>query len=391
MTRDLRIISFALMLWGIGEGLFIYFHPLYLSQLGADPIQIGGILGLSGIALAITHLPAGALSDTFDRKTILVAAWAAGMLSCFIMFLASSLPIFIAGWVLYSFSGFVLAPMSSYVTSARGTWSVARALTTTNAFYSLGTIAGPLLGGQLAGLLGLRAIYGIATAIFFFSTILVMMLHSQPIDAPIDGPRYRNLLTNKSLGLFLLLSFLSLFAMYFSWPLLPIFLQKERNVSLDLIGLFGSFNAIGMALMGFSLGRLNPRAGLAIVQVLVGASVLLAWKGLGTIWFAMAYLLAAGFRTARSLISAQVENLVRRTEIGLAYGLAETVGAIVYMIASPIAGVFYRLRPDLPFIISLGMILLALILFLRLSPRGLSVIQPAKSEYRRSQIERSNR
>lgn len=381
MSRDLRIISFALMLWGIGEGLFIYFHPLYLNQLGADPVQIGGILGLSGVALAITHLPAGALSDTIDRKTILVAAWAGGMLASLMMFLAPSLPLFITGWVLYSFSGFVMAPMSSYITSARGEWTVTRALTTANAFYSLGAIAGPLVGGQLAELLGLRAIYGIAAAIFLLSTLLVMTLHSQAIETSIDGPRYRNLLSNKSLGLFLLLAFLSLFAMYLSWPLLPVFLQEERNVSVSLVGLFGSFNAIGMVLLSFSLGRLNPRTGMAVAQALVGGSVLLIWKGLGTTWFAMGYLLAAGYRTARSLVSAQVEILVRRTEIGLAYGFAETVSAIVYMIASPIAGVFYRLRPDLPFVVSLGLILLALILFLRFNPRSRSATRSAEYEY----------
>jgi hypothetical protein len=43
MKRDLILIGTAMFAWGVGEGLFIYFQPIYLEQLGADPIMIGTI------------------------------------------------------------------------------------------------------------------------------------------------------------------------------------------------------------------------------------------------------------------------------------------------------------------------------------------------------------
>ena len=43
----------SMMVWGIGEGMFYIFQPLYLQQFGADPLMIGGILGGLGLAMTV--------------------------------------------------------------------------------------------------------------------------------------------------------------------------------------------------------------------------------------------------------------------------------------------------------------------------------------------------
>jgi len=75
MIRDLILVSLSLMIWGIGEGMFLFFQPLYLQQLGADPILIGTIIGMVGIAMTISHLPAGYLADRIGRRPLILAAW----------------------------------------------------------------------------------------------------------------------------------------------------------------------------------------------------------------------------------------------------------------------------------------------------------------------------
>ena len=90
---------------------------------------------------------------------------------------------------MYSFTGFMLAPLSSYVTAVRGSWSVARALTTTNALFALGSIIGPLLGGTLGEKLGLRNIYGIASGLFLIS--------AWPSETKIPPPKLRTSLAVK--------------------------------------------------------------------------------------------------------------------------------------------------------------------------------------------------
>jgi len=67
MNRDLRLVALSMSIWGVGEGMFFYFQPLYIQQLGADPVQIGAILGAAGLAAAVALIPAGALADAIGR------------------------------------------------------------------------------------------------------------------------------------------------------------------------------------------------------------------------------------------------------------------------------------------------------------------------------------
>ncbi len=98
MSRDLVLIAFALITWGLGEGMFYFFQPLYLQELGADPLKIGSILGLVGLATMLAYLPAGYLSDRIGRRPLICLAWIIGAIATGLMALAKSLPVFVAGW-----------------------------------------------------------------------------------------------------------------------------------------------------------------------------------------------------------------------------------------------------------------------------------------------------
>ena len=43
MNSSLVLILLSLVTWGIGEGIFMLFVPLYLQELGANPLMIGSI------------------------------------------------------------------------------------------------------------------------------------------------------------------------------------------------------------------------------------------------------------------------------------------------------------------------------------------------------------
>jgi hypothetical protein len=106
-----------------------------------------------------------------------------------------------------------------------------------------------------------------------------------------------------------------------------------------------------------------------ISQLLVGASTLLLWLGTGIPLFALGYFLAGGFRITRSLTVAQAEGLVSRANLGLVYGISETVMGLIYIIAPPVAGFLYGITPALPFPVSLGIIGVSLFLTTRFLPR----------------------
>lgn len=73
MTPPVLMVGVALFTWGIGEGMFIYFAPLYMQQFGASPIWIGSILGGYGFVMMCAHIPAGLLSDIYALSLFLIA------------------------------------------------------------------------------------------------------------------------------------------------------------------------------------------------------------------------------------------------------------------------------------------------------------------------------
>ena len=129
MNQSLMWLGVALFTWGIGEGMFVIFQPIYLKQLGAGPQNIGWILGAAGLMMALVPIPAGHLSDLWGRKQLLIAAWLCGALAGLIMALANTLFVFVIGILLYGVTLFVVSPLDSYLTAARGSWSVGRAIT----------------------------------------------------------------------------------------------------------------------------------------------------------------------------------------------------------------------------------------------------------------------
>jgi len=117
------------------------------------------------------------------------------------MALATSLPIFIAGLFLYGFTMFVMSPLNSYITVARGRLSVGRAITLISASYNLGMVLGPWLGGQVGQQFGLRQNYIIAGFVLIISTLIVLFLHAQPIERASHSESANGWLRDRATGI----------------------------------------------------------------------------------------------------------------------------------------------------------------------------------------------
>jgi DHA1 family multidrug resistance protein-like MFS transporter len=247
---------------------------------------------------------------------------------------------------------------------------VGRALTTISASFNGGAILGPVAGGLLAEAFGLRMVYGFAASLFIISTALILFLQDQPVEPHDDGHRYRALLHNAALGRLLLVVFVGVTAMYLSWPLTPVYLQSQRGLTVSQIGALGSVNALGIVLLNLTLGRAKPRLGIIASQGIVAVSVLFLWRGMGLPWLGLGYLLAGGFRTARSLMSALIEQIVLPSQMGLAFGLMETLSGVGLAVAPVLAGLLYARQPAAPYPVSLLLLAGSVVLFFLLVPSG---------------------
>lgn len=374
MNRNLFFIAIALLLWGFGEGMFFNFVPIRLeNEFLLDKQQIGFALGVFGFFMAITHIPGGHLADRIGRRPLLIAAWMFGVVSTLLMGIAKSLPIYSAGLFLYGVTAFVASPLGSYVTAARGKWSVGTVLSLTTATFSLGMALGPVTGGWIAEQYGMDVSYLIAFGIFVFSTLCILFIQPQPLDKhDLEAPPAR-LWTNKRFIGFVLIYAFAVFAMYLAQPLTPNFLKGVRELSFSETGWVFSAGALGNSLLALIISRFNPRNGFLYAQALVALFAVLIWQGTGLPAFMFGYFLMGGFRAARPMAMAQVRDLVHDSQMGITYGTMETVSAIIFIIAPPIAGFIFERDPFVVYPIVIGLIAISIVIGYLFSPRKSSI------------------
>jgi len=368
MKRDLLLIAISMFAWGLGEGMFLYFQPIYLEQLGADPVAIGSILGGFGLAMTISHIPAGYLADRFGRKPLLVAAWVLGTLATWTMAFAGTLAVFVAGLLLYGITLFVMSPLQSYVAAARGKLSVGRAITLISAGFNLGAVIGPWLGGRIGDQLGIRQTYFIAGSIFIASTFILLFIRPQPVEGKTASGRDRGWISSPRYMVYMGVIFVAIFATYLPQPLTPNYLSNQGGLNLSQVGSLYSVASVGVVVLNLVLGALPARIGFLLGQAAVGIFSLLLWSGTGLAWYLPAFLLLGGFRTAKALGMAQVRELAPSERMGLAFGLSETVAAAAVVLAPLLAGYLYSLNPRAMYPLAGSLILISLVVSAVFSP-----------------------
>ena len=370
MNPNLISVAIALFLWGIGEGMFFGFAPIYLkNQFLLDEQSIGVVLGIFGFSMALTLIPGGHLADRVGRRPMLIIAWLIGLVTTVIMGASLSLPIYLIGFFGYGLTAFVSSPLSSYVTAGRGEWSVGTALSLTTATFNLGMALGPMTGGWIGEHFGMRASYWVAAGIFIISDIFIFLIKDQPLDLHNPESPPPNLFSNRRFTNFLFVIAFAVFGMYIAQPLTPNFLSGERGLSLSRMGFILTAGALGNSLMALAFSRVKPRQGFLFTQGLVALFALLIWRGNELPIFMLGYFLLGGFRAARPMALAQARELIHDSQMGLMYGTIETVNSIIFIITPPLAGFLYERGPALVYPIAIGLIAASIVVSYLFSPR----------------------
>jgi MFS family permease len=359
--RDLAIVVMSTFIWGLGEGLFIFFLPLTLQKWDTDAVQIGAVLSMIGVTMAVVQVPAGYFSDRFGTRPLIFASLLLGVTSAIVMAAARSLPFFVAGLLAYGCTSFISAPMNSYVTSLRGSWTVQRAVTFRAAAFQVGAILGPILGGWIANTAGLSIVFRYSAGLFLAST-LVMTLAKHPVESEhqeasihLVSP-FANL---RFLGL-LAVVFFTIIAISVPQQLTSLYLQNVHHISIQQLGTMGTIASIGTAIIMFALGNLRVSTGMLIGQLLLAGFALLMWRGQGTIAYFTGYFFVGGYQLYRSMALAFSRSLVKVGDTGLAYGLVETGNALAVVVAPLAAGFLYNYRPEAVYIASLGALVITI-------------------------------
>jgi MFS family permease len=373
LNRNLPFIASALLLWGFGEGLFFNFIPIYLAnQFLLSEYQVGVVLGAFGLSMAITHIPAGRLADRFGRRPLLIIAWLLGLLAALVMGAALSLPLFLIGLFAYGLTAFVASPLSSYVTAARGNWQISTALSLTTATFAMGSVLGPVTGGWIGDHYGIRMSFLVAAAVFVLSNLAMFLIEAQPIDHHDPEAPPPNLRHNRPFMVWMGVLTFAIFSMYLAQPLTPNFLTAVRGLSLSTTGIIFTAGALGNSLVAMMFSRIEPRRGYVLSQMLVVLFAMFIWKGASLPVFALGYFLLGGFRAGRPLAQAQARALVHDSQMGLTYGIMETISSVIFILTPPLAGVLFEYDPTIVYPLAVGLIFISILVSYRFSPQQVS-------------------
>jgi MFS family permease len=161
--------------------LLLPFLPLYVEQLGVH--DQAAIVQWSGIAYGITFLGAGVMApiwgrfaDLYGRKLILIRA-SLGMTLCMSLIgLAQNIEqlvaLRLAAGVLGGYASGAVVLVATQTPKDRSAW----ALGTLSTGMMAGALLGPLIGGTLPGLIGVRQTFFLAGAAIFVAFILTIVL-----------------------------------------------------------------------------------------------------------------------------------------------------------------------------------------------------------------------
>ena len=219
----------------------------------------------------------------------------------------------------------------------------------------------PALGGLVADLLSLRAIFFVGAgltviAVGFYSTITPRPVkrHSGP---PIT---YRSTLRQRSILLICLLEMATLFTLTLGVTLAPNFLQDVHGVGTGTIGVLGSISAAGSIGLFVIISRVQrfhqPLLAIALSIAAVGGSLALLVVGQSLPLYALSYLLRGGYTVAWSLFAAALGDIASDRFRGRAFALGEIMGGAGYAFAPFAAGWLYEIKPVTPLIVGVIMV-----------------------------------
>ncbi len=271
--RNLWVCLFGSFTTIVGMTLLLPFLPLYVEQLGVtDP---AAIVQWSGIAFGATFLSAalvaplwGQLADRYGRKLMLVRASLGMAVAMSLIGLADNvwhlvLLRLLAG-LLGGYASGSMVLVATQTPKDRSGW----ALGTLSSGIMAGNLTGPLIGGVLPPLIGIRATFFCAGAVIFLSflaTVFLIKEEKRPRrarEAARGGwasiPNKRPVVAMLITGMLLLLANMSI------EPIITVYVAQlvHRADQVTLVsGVVMSAAALGSILSASRLGRLADRVG----------------------------------------------------------------------------------------------------------------------------------
>jgi DHA1 family multidrug resistance protein-like MFS transporter len=170
-----------------GFTLVMPFLPLYIAELGTTDVGeialwTGLILGATPTVTAISAPLWGRVGDKYGTKLLVIRSLTAFILTKAAMaFVTAPWQLFALRALLGVFAGYGALTMSMAAQSAPRD-RMAQAIGTVQTGHRLGPAIGPVIGGLLAPLVGLRNAFLVAALFYVAAMLLIIVVYREPLD-----------------------------------------------------------------------------------------------------------------------------------------------------------------------------------------------------------------
>ena len=310
--------------------------PLFARELGAGPALVGFVMGASTLTGIVVKLPAGALSDVFGRRLLLLAGALVFATLPFTYLAVSTLAVLIVLRFAHGSATAIFGPVASASVSDiapdtnRGAW-----LSTYSTAQGAGQAVGPILAGYLivagrydlafltAGLIGLAVPFMVAR--WRWPSPPSARAPWQQFKrgvAEVGRDRLVLVTSGAQAAQFVLNGMLNAF--------LPLYGREVLGLTASELGwLFGVQTLTTLTvrpLVGIVSDRVGRRCAIVTGLTVCGAAVLLisvATNLTSIVPAVLAY--AAGVATTTAATSAYITDVTRRARYGVAHGVFGTI------------------------------------------------------------------
>lgn len=347
------VIFFDTLLYGI----LIPLVPVYARELDVSKATIGAIFAIYGIPLILLSAPLGILADRAGRARVLRGA---------MLLLAAATGVFALATHAGSISLLVAARVVQG-TAAAATWATALAMVAdlgrqdgtvaqkmvwVNISASAGTIAGPFVGGMLAGIVGPEGVFIVGGVLAVILAVVIAPLSSSaPVPAG-EGEARPNPFTGAvalirrvgGLRFALILTLLNGMLLGLTEIIAPFHLREVYGASSQAIGLPFAALFIGsnlsqpfVARWSDRIGRLRPMligsmSGVALLTLLV---LPMPYPLFLALFGAVGVAGALFFTPLLPMLTEAAEG----EQTGMLVGTANTVWSLGYLIGPALGGV----------------------------------------------------
>ncbi|MGC4189984.1 MAG: MFS transporter [Thermomicrobiales bacterium] len=394
--RNLFVAFFGVCANIIALSLVIPFLPIYVEDLGVT--GHAQISQWSGLAYGITYFMAalvsplwGILADRKGRKLILLRASFGITIVMILLSLVQNVQQLVVLRALAGILGGYAAAATILVATQAPRNRSGWALGLLSSGIMAGNLIGPVAGGALQPILGVRGTFRISAVLIFLAFVLTATLIKEEKRPPTTAESRRAMkipwsaIPNRPLVYAMLLTaFLLLVANMSIEPILTLFIGQithdESRIAL-LAGIVISTTAFGSMLAAPFIGRLGDRIGAqrVVIGSLVAGSLLLIpqafvtneWQLVG-LRFVMGLTLAGLLPSVTSMLRLSVPDAMAGSVLGVS-----TSAQFAGQVAGPLVGGFVggHFGMEWVFLITSGCLMLGAIVNLAVLRRG----QPSAS------------